>query len=87
EDFELVSTKVEDHASIGASSVLVCGIRIGRYAMIGAGSVVTKSVPPHALVYGNPARVVGHVCECGRPLNEESVCEACGKRIELEGFL
>lgn len=85
EDFELISTEVEDYASIGAGSVVMCGIRIGKYAMIGAGSVVTKSVSPHALVYGNPARVVGRVCECGRPLNEENVCEACGKKIEVEG--
>lgn len=85
DDFELITTTVEDHASIGAGSVLICGITIGRYAMIGAGSVVTKDVQPHALVYGNPAKAVGHVCQCGHPLNKESMCESCGKKIELEG--
>ncbi|MFQ5909113.1 MAG: acyltransferase [Thermoplasmata archaeon] len=85
EDFEPISTEVEDHASIGAGSVVICGIRIGKYAMIGAGSIVTKSVSPHALVIGNPARVVGHVCDCGHPLDEENVCEACGKKTEVEG--
>ncbi|MFQ6107283.1 MAG: acyltransferase [Thermoplasmata archaeon] len=83
QDFQLVSTEVEDHASIGAGVVVVCGVRIGKYAMIGAGSVVTKSVPPHALAYGNPARVVGHVCECGHPLSEDNVCANCGRTIEV----
>jgi acetyltransferase-like isoleucine patch superfamily enzyme len=83
-NFELVPTQVEDHASIGAGSVIICGITVGRYAMIGAGSVVTKSVPPHALVHGNPARVVGRVCECGHKLGEDNTCGTCGKRIDLE---
>ena len=84
DDFELVPTLVEDHASIGAGSVVLCGITIGRYAMIGAGSVVTRSVPQHALVHGNPAEVVGRVCECGHKLGEDNTCGTCGKRIDLE---
>jgi acetyltransferase-like isoleucine patch superfamily enzyme len=84
DDFELVPTQVEDNASIGAGSIVICGITIGRYAMIGAGSVVTKSVPPHALVHGNPARIVGHVCDCGHKLAEDNTCGACGKTIDLE---
>jgi UDP-2-acetamido-3-amino-2,3-dideoxy-glucuronate N-acetyltransferase len=50
-------TVVEDFASIGAGAVIVCGVRIGRRAMVGAGAVVTKDVPDNAVVYGNPARV------------------------------
>lgn len=68
-DERLVKTVVEDGASIGANATLVCGITIGRHAMIGAGSVVTHDVPAYALVYGNPARLRGVVCECGQRLS------------------
>lgn len=66
--WKLVETYVRKGASIGANSTIICGIEIGEYSMIGAGSVVTKSVPPHALVYGNPARIRGFVCKCGEKL-------------------
>ncbi len=55
-------------ASIGANATLVCGITVGEYAMIGAGSVVAKDVPPFALVLGNPGRQKGWVCYCGQRL-------------------
>jgi acetyltransferase-like isoleucine patch superfamily enzyme len=74
--------------SIGAAAVLLPGIEIGEYAMIGAGAVVTRSVPAHALVVGNPARVVGAVCRCGRKLGEgESppFCRSCHKPQRLNG--
>lgn len=54
-------TRIEDHASIGANATLLPGITIGRNAMVGAGAVVTRSVPPHAIVTGNPARIIGYV--------------------------
>jgi len=57
-DWEVVPTVVEAGASIGANATIVCGVRIGRGALVGAGSVVTKDVPPGMLVVGNPARVV-----------------------------
>lgn len=56
-----VGTLVERGASIGAGAVIVCGVTLGKYCMVGAGSVVTKDVPPYALVVGNPARFIGHV--------------------------
>jgi len=56
---------VKRGASVGADSVIIGGVTIGEYAMIGAGSIVTRNVPPHALAFGNPARVRGFVCECG----------------------
>ncbi|MEM2682203.1 MAG: hypothetical protein QXL11_06010, partial [Zestosphaera sp.] len=67
---------------------------IGEYAMVGAGAVVTKDVPPHGLVLGNPARLVGFVCFCGKPLKEKDKvkeeskvvvykCERCGKEVEI----
>jgi len=62
---KIVKTIVEDGASIGANSTIIAGVHIGRYAMVGAGSVVTKDVPDHVLVIGNPARVVGHVDKMG----------------------
>ena len=58
-------TFVKKGASIGANVTIVCGVTIGRYAFVGAGSVVTKDIPNFALVYGNPSRVKGYVCICG----------------------
>jgi UDP-2-acetamido-3-amino-2,3-dideoxy-glucuronate N-acetyltransferase len=60
---EYRKTVVKKGASIGANATIICGVTIGEYALIGAGSVVTRDVPPHALVYGNPARVRGSVGE------------------------
>ena len=68
--------------SIGANSTIVCGHNIGKYALVGAGSVVTKDVPDYALVKGNPARVSGYVCNCGEKHNFENgqaVCK-CGRK-------
>ena len=88
---KITSTVVKKGASIGANSTIVCGVTIGDYALVGAGSVVTKDVPPFGLVYGNPAALKGFVCYCGRKLseivredNEEIVyrCE-CGKEVKI----
>ena len=68
EDWEITPTLVKYGASIGAGSVIVCGITIGEFALIGAGSVVTKDVPAYTLVFGNPARPHGYVCRCARRL-------------------
>ncbi len=65
DDWELVPTDVARGASIGANSTIVCGIRIGQWAMVAAGSVVTRDVPDHALAAGNPARVIGWVTAAG----------------------
>ena len=78
-DWQVVATKVEDGASIGANATILCGIRIGRNSMIAAGAVVTKDVPAHALVAGVPAKVIGWVCECGRPLDRNMRCRHDGK--------
>jgi UDP-2-acetamido-3-amino-2,3-dideoxy-glucuronate N-acetyltransferase len=66
DDWTVSETRVEVGASIGANSTIRCGITIGRWAMIGAGSVVTKDVPDHALVVGNPARLIGYVDKAGK---------------------
>ncbi|GCF08205.1 acyltransferase [Dictyobacter arantiisoli] len=67
-DWEVTPTIVCYGASIGAASVIVCGVTIGSFALIGAGSVVTHDVPSHALVFGNPARFHGYICRCARRL-------------------
>lgn len=78
-------TLVEKGATIGANVTIVCGVRIGRYAFIGAGAVVTKDVPSYALVYGTPAKVQGRVCYCGAVLHFESnECPDCGKMQKRE---
>jgi acetyltransferase-like isoleucine patch superfamily enzyme len=76
-----VTTLVKHGASIGAGAVLVAGVTVGSFAMVGAGAVVTKDVPPHALVVGSPARRIGWVCQCGHPLTfeqEQAICTECG---------
>ncbi len=88
-DWKIVPTLVCYGASIGANATVVCGHTIGAHAMIAAGSVVTKDVPPFTLVRGNPARPVGYVCCCGRKLGDITlaldapiVCE-CGCVLDL----
>jgi acetyltransferase-like isoleucine patch superfamily enzyme len=71
-----LKTTIKHHASIGANATLIGGITIGEYALIGAGSVVTRDVAPYALVYGNPAKQHGWVCECGTKL-EDLTCPVC----------
>ena len=79
-DWKVYPTKVCKGASIGANTTIVCGHTIGEYATIGSGSVVTKDVPAHALMVGNPARQIGWVCECGFKLDEKKECLRCGKQ-------
>ena len=91
QDWEITPTLVQYGASIGGGSVIRCGITVGRFALIGAGAVVTHDVPAHALVFGNPARQQGWVCSCARRLSdlrEEGgrligVCAVCGERNDL----
>ena len=75
---QYVETRVEEGASIGANATIVCGNKIGRFALIGAGSVVTKPAPPYALIVGNPGKQIGWVSEYGHRLyfdkNNEAIC-------------
>jgi UDP-2-acetamido-3-amino-2,3-dideoxy-glucuronate N-acetyltransferase len=88
DDWELSETLVKEGASVGASAVVVAGVTIGRFAMVGAGSVVTRDVPDYGLVYGNPARLTGYVCPCGHKLRGATgggwKCYSCGRRVEIE---
>ena len=82
---KVIRTVVQQGASIGANATIICGITIGRFAMVGAGSVVTRNVPDHGLVFGNPAKLHGYICECAKKLQfkkNQSKCE-CGCAYEL----
>lgn len=83
---EYKDTVVRRGASIGANATIVCGNEIGEYAFIGAGAVVTKNVPAHALVVGNPARRSGWMCRCGVKLKGEGAvtCSDCGSRYQID---
>ncbi len=84
---ELRPTLVKRGATLGANSTIVCGITIGRYAFVGAGAVVTKDVPDHALVVGNPGRVTGWMCLCGVKLHvngDKTTCQACERRYSTD---
>lgn len=78
-------TVIRTGASLGASSVILPGLTVGRFALVGAGSVVTRDVPDFALVYGNPARRKGSVCRCGTTLRfaEKQAACRCGRRYAL----
>lgn len=86
-DWEVGATVIRYGASVGAGAILVTGIEIGRFAMVGAGAVVTGDVPSHALVLGVPARIAGYVCACGHPLHmsdeRHGYCESCQSVTEL----
>ena len=93
---KITPTLVKKGASIGANSTVICGVTIGAYAMIGAGSVVTKDVPDYGFVFGIPAHLKGFVCQCGMKLqykdkdkekNGEKVilkCLHCDKELEID---
>ncbi|GER86365.1 N-acetyltransferase [Dictyobacter vulcani] len=69
-EWEGSSTRIEYGASIGAHCIIICGVKIGSFSLIGAGSVVTKDVAPYTLVFGNPASPHGYVCECAHRLSD-----------------
>jgi UDP-2-acetamido-3-amino-2,3-dideoxy-glucuronate N-acetyltransferase len=75
-------TLVKKGATIGANATVVCGTTLGRYSFVGAGAVVTRNVPDHALVLGNPAKPIGWMCECGERLSDDLECIACDEHYE-----
>jgi UDP-2-acetamido-3-amino-2,3-dideoxy-glucuronate N-acetyltransferase len=83
EDWELGKILVREGASLGASSVLIAGVTVGRWGLVAAGAVVVRDVPDHGLVAGNPARLIGSVCVCARRLREMGegtlICDRCGR--------
>ena len=97
DDWEVSPILLRTGSAIGAGAVVVAGTTVGRFATVGAGSVVTRTVPDHALVAGNPARRLGWVCFCGQRLHDaagvrvapdhtgEAACVACGARFDITG--
>lgn len=81
------ATRVRRGATVGANATVICGHELGAYCFVGAGAVVTRDVPAHALVLGNPARRVGWVCHCGMrlPDGSEPTCRECGRTYRIEG--
>jgi UDP-2-acetamido-3-amino-2,3-dideoxy-glucuronate N-acetyltransferase len=79
---DYATTTIGEGASIGANATLVCGITVGRYALVGAGSVVTRDVADHEMVTGNPARAMGWVGRAGERLGDDLVCPETGERYE-----
>lgn len=85
-DWEISYTQIGDGVSIGANATIICGNNLGENCLIAAGSVVTREVPPHALVGGNPAKILGWVCKCARKIASKTLekgehninCEHCG---------
>lgn len=82
-EFELTRTVLKKGSSIGANATIIAGITIGEYAMIGAGSVVTRNVPNNTLWFGNPARQKGYVCNCGNKLDESLHCSQCNSDYKI----
>ncbi len=86
-DWELRPVLIRRGASVGASAVILPGVTIGNFAMVGAGAVVTRDIPAHALVYGSPARFQGYVCRCGKHLTEAAEdgwrCDICDESFRF----
>jgi UDP-2-acetamido-3-amino-2,3-dideoxy-glucuronate N-acetyltransferase len=85
QSFKILKTQIKKGVSIGANSTIIGGITIGEYSLIGAGSVVTKDVLPHSLIYGAPAKFKGYVCSCGTKMGDNLICSSCGKEYVLRG--
>ncbi len=81
---EFLPTRVGKGATIGANAVIICGVNIGTYAMIGAGALVTRDIAPHALMFGNPARRKGWVSRAGEVLGADLVCPRTGEVYEVK---
>jgi UDP-2-acetamido-3-amino-2,3-dideoxy-glucuronate N-acetyltransferase len=83
---DYAETLVRQGATLGANSTIVCGVTIGRHALVGAGAVVTRDVPDYAVVVGNPARQRGWACTCGIPLHfveQQGLCPDCNRTYQL----
>ena len=91
DDWVVSQTLLRFGCSVGANATIVAGVTVGRFAMVGAGAVVTHDVPDHGLVVGCPARLVGYVCACGQKVSDEAPaagplpCPACGRELPPHG--
>lgn len=81
-------TLIKEGATIGANATIVCGNAIGKWAMVGAGSVVTRDVPDYAIAIGVPAKITGWICECGNKIvfnRNKTVCKTCKRKYLKKG--
>lgn len=84
---EYQTTLIKKGATIGANATIICGNTIGQYALIGAGAVITKNVPDYALMIGNPAKLIGYICQCGQRLDfkeGQAQCLTCKESYVLQ---
>ncbi len=84
---EYRKTLIRQGASIGANATIVCGVVIGKYALIGAGTVVIRDIPDYAITVGNPARIIGYTCKCGNKLEwvkGKGNCPECNNMYQLQ---
>ncbi len=92
DDWVLSTTLIRSGAALGANSTIVCGVTIGRWALIGSGSVVSRDIPDYGLAWGNPARLHGFICPCGSTLEKITKkdshviaeCQKCHERVEIK---
>lgn len=84
-DWQIGPTRVELGAALGSRAVVLPGLTIGRWSLVGAGAVVTRDVEHHALVAGNPARRLGWVCVCATKLRNDLTCPNCGRHYQMTG--
>lgn len=82
-DYKKLHTKIRKGATVGANATILPGLTIGTYALIGAGTVVTHDVDDYTVVYGNPAKKQGYVCQCGQQIDQSSLTCICGKKYEI----
>ena len=83
----LVPTLVKRGSTLGAGAIILAGVTIGEYAMVGAGALIAKDVPPYAIAKGNPAQVSGWVCRCGHRItfeNSAAICSECGLHLQKD---
>lgn len=78
-------TLIKEGATIGANATIICGIEIGKWAMVGAGALIKENIPDYAIVVGNPGKIIGWICECGEKLEfngEKSSCKICKRKYQ-----
>lgn len=89
DDWELGYIRIRYGASIGAGAIILPDVTIGRFALVGAGALVTRDVPSHGMVVGSPAKLIGYVCQCGQRLTQDQrgswFCQICLRGYELQG--
>lgn len=84
---QYLETRLKKGATVGANATVICGNTLGKFCLVGAGSVVTKDVKDYEIVVGNPAEFIGYACECGEKLvknNDVYLCPVCGRKYKKE---